>query len=344
MMSSIREVCGSVLSQIPGVGSHTNLEHKKVLCVGLACLDIIQVVKEFPAEDSDIRCVSMRWQRGGNASNNCTVLSQLGAPSEFFGTLSRKQHLGFIVDDFKTHNISINNCIYYEDCDTPISVVISSLATGSRTIVHSNKNLPELKLDDFKKLDLSQYSWVHFEGRNVEEVISMIEWVEFWNETHSSEHDRGYGLGNKALPVSVEVEKPRSETEDLIPMADVLFVGKDFAEFRGCTNMSETLKNFAQDAKPNATIISAWGERGAMAQGHDGTVVQSLAFSPHKVVDTLGAGDTFCGATVYGLSTGKPLQDCIVLGCQIAGAKVGMDGFTGLDKVYSNLYHGSGEA
>jgi len=38
----------------------------------------------------------MRWQRGGNASNNCTVLSQLGAPCEFLGTLSMKQHLKWV--------------------------------------------------------------------------------------------------------------------------------------------------------------------------------------------------------------------------------------------------------
>ncbi|XP_033609889.1 ketohexokinase isoform X5 [Cryptotermes secundus] len=226
-----------------------------------------------------------------------------------------------VVDDFKAYNICINNCIYYEACDAPMSVVIISQTTGSRTIIHSNKNLPELTLDDFKKLDMSQYSWIHFEGRNVEEVVSMIELVEFWNENHISEHDRGHGLGHKALPISIEIEKPRAEMQDLIPWADVLFIGKDFAEFCGCTNMSETLKKIAQDAKPNATIISAWGEQGAMARGHDGTVVQSPAFCPHKVLDTLGAGDTFCGAAIFGLSRGKSLQDSIILGCQIAGIK-----------------------
>jgi hypothetical protein len=55
MMSSIRDVCGSVLSHIPGVGSTTNPEHRKVLCVGLACLDSIHVVKAFPVEDTDVR-------------------------------------------------------------------------------------------------------------------------------------------------------------------------------------------------------------------------------------------------------------------------------------------------
>jgi hypothetical protein len=55
MMSSICDVCGSVSSQIPGVGSTTDPEHGKVLCVGLACLDSIHVVKTFPVEDTDVR-------------------------------------------------------------------------------------------------------------------------------------------------------------------------------------------------------------------------------------------------------------------------------------------------
>lgn len=84
----------------------------------------------------------------------------------------------------------------------------------------------------------------------MEEVVSMIEWVEFWNESHVSEHDRGHGLGWKALPISIEIEKPAAEMQDLIPWADVLFIGKDFAEFYGCTNMSEIIKKIAQDAKP----------------------------------------------------------------------------------------------
>ncbi|KAJ4918606.1 hypothetical protein JOQ06_022824 [Pogonophryne albipinna] len=61
---------------------------KKILCVGLVCLDIINVVEKYPEEDTDSRCLSQRWQRGGNASNSCTVLSLLGAPCAFMGSLS----------------------------------------------------------------------------------------------------------------------------------------------------------------------------------------------------------------------------------------------------------------
>lgn len=46
----------------------------------------------------------------------------------------------------------------------PISVVICSEETGSRTIVHAKGNLTELSLQHFEtKLDINQYSWIHFE-------------------------------------------------------------------------------------------------------------------------------------------------------------------------------------
>lgn len=48
----------------------------------------------------------------------------------------------------------------------PASVVICSEESGSRTIVHSNGDLPELTLEDFEsKIDLEMCSWMHFEVR-----------------------------------------------------------------------------------------------------------------------------------------------------------------------------------
>ncbi|XP_072490086.1 ketohexokinase isoform X7 [Notamacropus eugenii] len=64
------------------------MEDKEILCVGLVVLDIISVVEKYPEEDTDSRCLTQRWQRGGNASNSCTVLSLLGAPCAFMGSLA----------------------------------------------------------------------------------------------------------------------------------------------------------------------------------------------------------------------------------------------------------------
>ena len=139
---------------------------KLILCVGICCLDVIHVCDEYPAEDSDRRSKHGRWQRGGNPANNCTVLALLGHPCEYLGTYSTDAMFQPVMEDFRRRGISISHCVAQDGVEIPLSTVLLSLSTGSRTIVHSNPNLRELTLKDFQRCDLNDYSWIHFEVRS----------------------------------------------------------------------------------------------------------------------------------------------------------------------------------
>ncbi|XP_073725314.1 ketohexokinase isoform X4 [Misgurnus anguillicaudatus] len=249
---------------------------KKILSIGLVCLDIINVVDKYPEEDSDTRCLSQRWQRGGNASNTCTVLSLLGAPCAFMG----------------------------------------SLAPGPVA-----ENLPDVSIEDFSKVDLKQYKWIHWEGRNAEEQVKMIERVREYNSKQEEK--------NK-ITISVEIEKTREPLYQLFPHGDVVFVSKDVARHFGFDSASAALKGFSNRLRKGATLICAWAEKGADAMGPDGTGFHSDAFPPEKLVDTLGAGDTFNAAVIYTLANGGGLQPALTFGCQIAGKKCGVHGYDGI--------------
>ncbi|RXG68067.1 hypothetical protein Avbf_03963 [Armadillidium vulgare] len=97
---------------------------KKILCVGLVVVDIVTELDHYPEEDSANR---------------------------------------FIEEDFKNYGVDIGYSVVVEGTDCPRSCVLTSLSTGSRTIVHYNKNLRELKLEEFCSIDLSQFSWINFE-------------------------------------------------------------------------------------------------------------------------------------------------------------------------------------
>ena len=45
----------------------------------------------------------------------------------------------FMENDFKLHNISTENCHFYDEYESPVSTIWISTENGSRTIVHSNK-------------------------------------------------------------------------------------------------------------------------------------------------------------------------------------------------------------
>ena len=58
-----------------------------ILCVGLVCLDIVNVCDQYPREDEDVRAAEQRWEKGGNAANSLAVLAQLGVSCDFHGTV-----------------------------------------------------------------------------------------------------------------------------------------------------------------------------------------------------------------------------------------------------------------
>ncbi|XP_078258941.1 ketohexokinase isoform X2 [Rhinoraja longicauda] len=317
-------------------------KRKQILCVGLVTLDIINVIDTYPVEDTDTRCISQRWQRGGNASNSSTVLALLGASCGFMGSLAPGRVSDFIYDDLRRYGIDVTNVVVHAESSFPASIIISNISNGSRTILHTNstcvewrteigpahlnvhsdqdkvvRNLPNVSPEDFRKVDLTQYNWIHWEGRNAPEQVAMIQQVEQYNTNVSAE---------QRITTSVEIEKTREELYQLFGCGDVVFVSKDVAKHFGFHSASEAVKGLYCRLKPGAHLICAWAEEGADAMGPNGHF-HSIAFPPAKLVDTLGAGDTFNASVIFGLHNGKSLQEALTFGCQIAGKKCGFQGY-----------------
>lgn len=298
------------------------MSRKKVLCVGLIALDIVSTCERYPNEDEDMRATSQRWQTGGNACTNATVMTQLGIECEFLGSLSQGTEAEFVCKHLRDRGIEHEHCVRHSDCGTPTSVVTLSLATGSRTVLHARNNLPEMNLSAFQKVNLANYYWIHFEGRRNEgEIVKMIAIVDEFNSKRTA-HDK--------IVVSVELEKPRQSLVPLLDKADVVFTSKDFARFCGYSKASEAVKAFHSKVKAGATVICAWGDEGADGIGPDGEVKHSDAYCPKEVIDTLGAGDTFVAGAIYSLIKQSSIEDTLNFACKLAGLKCGMRGNDGV--------------
>ncbi|XP_014458776.1 ketohexokinase isoform X4 [Alligator mississippiensis] len=258
------------------------MAERRVLCVGLVCLDIISVVDAYPAEDTDT---------------------------------------SFIVSDLRRRGVDTGHVAWQSIGDTPCACCIVNAANGSRTITLYDTNLPDVTAQDFEQVDLSQYKWIHWEGRNAAEQVKMIQRVE--------EHNRGCAP-HQRIATSVEVEKPREELYQLLGYGDVVFVSKDVAKVFGFQSAPEAVRGLSSRVRPGTTLICAWAEQGADALGPAGELVHADAVPPARIVDTLGAGDTFNAAVIFALSAGRGLQEALAFGCEVAGRKCGVPGYDGI--------------
>lgn len=296
-------------------------QDKKVLCVGWCCLDIVMMCDSYPKEDSDQRCLSCQWQRGGNASNNASIFVEFGIPCEVLGTMTTDIGGQFMKKDFESRNISIENCHFYEKFESPTSAVWINSQNGSHTIVHSNKNMPEVKFEDFKLLNLQNYCWIHFETRpNFEEIKKMIQHIRDWNINRAQ----------NPIKISIEIEKPKLVLMEMMDLADFVFISKDFATSCGYSDMTSAVEHLFSKLRSGGTLICAWGDKGACAKSEEVPVQLSNAYQPSEIINTLGAGDTFVAATIISLMKGKALGDAIHIGCKVAGTKCGMHDTSGL--------------
>ena len=284
--------------------------------IGIATIDVISVTENFPAEDSEVRALSRQTCRGGNVTNTLVVLSQYGHHCTWAGTLGDDTAAKQIRHDLQTYQINTSPVRTVSGSATPTSLITLNLQNGSRTIVHF-RDLPEYRFDDFKNLDLDSADWLHFEGRNVDEVGHMIRVAKHQHPT---------------LPVSVEIEKPRENIETLFDGPDVLLFSKQFAQSRGFTSAQTFLQEQHKQLSSTGNtplMVCTWADEGAwtLEAGH---VLHAPAIKPARIVDSIGAGDTFNAAFIHEWQQHRQTQTALDKACKLAGKKCGQFGFAQL--------------
>lgn len=282
----------------------------RILAVGIATLDIINVVAAYPAEDTEVRAGAQLLRRGGNATNTLVVLSQLGHQCSWAGTLTEEQDAQIIVDDLAQHGIDLSEVKSLPCGKVPTSYITLTEKTGSRSIVHY-RDLEEYDYERFCAIDLSRFDWVHFEGRNVEATAQMLKRVKEQRPD---------------LPCSVEIEKPRDMIERLFPLPDLLIFSRHYARSLRHTR-AEALLDWVRPQAPQARLVCAWGDGGAYAKDRDQHNCYTPAFPPRQMVDTIGAGDVFNAGLIHGLARSRPLELAVIEAARLAGRKCGQQGF-----------------
>jgi len=281
----------------------------KILGVGIATLDIINTVEDYPEEDTEIRALRQSIRRGGNSTNTLVMLSQLGHQTYWHGTIADDASASQILNDLSAYSVNTEQAICITNSTSPTSYITLNQKNGSRTIVHY-RNLPELEFSSFPEIELSEFDWFHFEARNISETKKMLSHIK---QTHPD------------TPCSVECEKNRDNIDQLYKLADVLIFSKNFCLENGFNDARSFLRNF----KPgkNQQVVIPWAEQGAYTLSIEGNINHVITETVNSIIDTIGAGDAFNAGLINGLLESNSIEKAAQLGNHLATFKITQLGF-----------------
>jgi len=285
-----------------------------ILGVGIATIDIINTLSAYPAENSEVRALMQTRTRGGNATNTLSVLTQLGHQCQWLGCLTGDPDGDFIRSELDASGVGYQYCKIHHQGAMPTSYIALNQHNGSRTIVHY-RDLPELSLSDCTELPWPAFSWIHLEGRNVEQTRLLLKQL----------RDNSY-----PGKLSIEIEKPRDNISALYEYADLLIFSRHFVETSGISDPVRFLHQTRAATGDRADLVCAWGESGAYGLDTLNNLHQSPAFPPPRVIDTLGAGDVFNAGLIHACLRHSPLSSALESACRLAGKKCGQLGLRNL--------------
>jgi len=284
----------------------------KILAIGNAVLDSVVHVVNYPAENTESRCIGFEERLGGNVVNSLSVLAQCQHDVTWCGTLAQDTAGQLLTKLMNAAQIDTIHAQLVKKGTTPLSTILLAQDTGSRTISHF-RDLPELDFEHFAQLNIEEYDWLHFEGRNVEALTGMLNIANCFL-THQ--------------PISLEVEKDRDGIDSLIDKAHVLMFSQSFALGRGYTEAEPFLRAM-QAVAPNSKLFCGWGNAGAFAM-EQGSFYHVAANHDCMVVDTLGAGDTFNAGIIDALIRGHSTAEALELAVRLAEKKISQHGIKNL--------------
>jgi len=260
-----------------------------VVGIDMPNLDFLSHIEQLPSSNQSMPLIEYSWQGGGKVSTALVALARLGAKCGIIGTVGSDLPGRFCKMDFEKHGIDTTHLKMAEGVETPVCLVISEKKTRQRNILYHAGNVRQTQSGQFDKDFIQSAGYLHLAqpSQAARDAISMAR--------------------ESGTKVSFDADSYHPETQELIPEIDV-FIASEFY-YRSVFSNDHYEQNCRQIQKmgPEIVIFTLGGE-GCVGVDKNGFFRESTFDVP--VVDTVGAGDVFHGAFLFGLLNNWDAQRC----------------------------------
>ncbi len=283
-----------------------------ILCAGIAVLDEVFRVREFPLPDNKVEASEFITIGGGCAANAAVAIARLGGKVTFAAPLggpagqdAKDGAIGDAIGDrlvqgLEEEGIDCSGCVRVAGARTPVSAIFIN-ARGDRSIATYRDH----RLNAAVPADPDSLV------AGVDAVLVDNRFAGFVTPICRAARRAG-------LPVVIDADRPTVETEVLFAIGThVIFSGECLRLTTGTDDLAAGLARMAQFtdafiAVSNGPLPVLWRQDGA---------IREMPVFPIVAVDTLGAGDVFHGAFALALAEGCGIAGTMRFAAATAGLK-----------------------
>jgi len=253
--------------------------------------------------------------------------ARLGLKVAFIGLCGEDVFGRFMLDEMHKRDVDVSNVIVRPDGQTGLSVILNQ--SSDRAILTYPGLIPELQASDISDVLLCQARHLHV--------------ASYFLQTNLQPHLPNLFRRARSLGLSTSLDTNYDPTEKWLGLDELLSVTNVFLPNQKEAVSLSAESNVELAASKLGSRVEALpiklGADGALGI-HEGATVR-VASIPVKVIDTVGAGDSFDAGFIYGYlnrwSFEKSLQFAAVCGALSTQAAGGTDGQPTLDEVLSFL-------
>ncbi|MBV6640476.1 MAG: ribokinase [Cyclobacteriaceae bacterium] len=287
-----------------------------ILVIGSSNTDMVTLSDRLPKPGETVIAKEFYIAQGGKGANQAVAAARLGGEVTFVAKVGN--------DDFGRQAIAgyqkdgINTDLMTQDSDAPTGTALINIdATGENMIVATMGANARLSIKDVEK-SLDQM-------KSAKVVLSQLE-IPLETTLYAAKQATELGI-----PFILNPAPPNTLSDELIALCTYIIPNETEASYFSGVTLKSDLdiqhagQYFIQKGAEN--VIITLGARGAFL--HNDRTSQFITAPTVKAVDTVGAGDVFCGAFTLAIAEGKPASEAVRFANRSASLAVTRKGVQG---------------
>lgn len=279
----------------------------KILSLGSLNIDLVYSVSHINLEGETLSAKERETKQGGKGLNQSVALARAGAEVYMAGCVGADGR--DLVETLRKAGADVS--LIREVSDGSGHAIIQLADSGANSIIiYGGANLqitPQMINETLANFDVGDYILLQNEISNVDYAIQAAKKC-------------GMKVAFNPSPISEELLNYPLELVDLFILNEL--EGQTLSGIQ--SEKGEEVMAALAERFPQAIIVLTLGEKGAMYHGNG----QDLTCKAHKVsvVDTTGAGDTFCGYFLACTMKGMPPKEALETATRASALAIGKKG------------------